>query len=174
MKKGYCKSSITALPKVLCLKAKNNRPCYEACCALRKKIERMLNFVYTLVFYPISMVIMQNNIDITQFSNPPPDISRFARLTWTYAHINTLTHPGWNKTNAVMVVVLEGDSICDRTPYIMLFSLSFGDSPGWGWRTSKRSRCVYWEPNIWVDTKTQNERKGLTLMAWSFGTEHIQ
>ncbi len=66
MKKGYCKSSITALPKVLCLKAKNNRPCYEACCALRKKIERTLNFVYTLVFYPISMVIMQNNIDITQ------------------------------------------------------------------------------------------------------------
>ncbi len=57
----------------------------------------------------------------TAFSNPPPDISRFARLTWTYAHINTLTHPGWNKTNAVMVVVLEGDSICDRTPYIMLF-----------------------------------------------------
>lgn len=70
MKKGYCKSSITALPKVLCIKAKNNRPCYEACCALRKKrlkkIKRTLNFVYTLVFYPISMVIMENNIDITQ------------------------------------------------------------------------------------------------------------
>lgn len=57
----------------------------------------------------------------TGFSYPPPDINRFARLTWTYAHINTLTHPGWSKTNAVMVVVLEVDSIYDRTSYIMLF-----------------------------------------------------
>jgi len=57
----------------------------------------------------------------TGFSYPPPDISRFARLILTYAHINTLTHPGWSKTNAVMVVVLEVDSIYDRTSYIMLF-----------------------------------------------------
>lgn len=56
MKKGYFESSITALPKVPCIKAKKNRLHYEACCALRKKkIERMLNL---LVFYPISMVIM--------------------------------------------------------------------------------------------------------------------
>lgn len=65
MKKGYCKSSITALPKVLCLKEKEQQAMLWGVLCF-KKIERTLNFVYTLVFYPISMVIMQNNIDITQ------------------------------------------------------------------------------------------------------------
>lgn len=126
MKKGYFESSITALPKVLCIKAKKNRPSILwglAYCVLR---EKKLNECSTLCTH--ACVLSHFHGDYveqywynTGFSYPPPDISRFARLTWTYAHINTLTHPGWSKTNAVMVVVLEVDSIYDRTSYIMLF-----------------------------------------------------
>lgn len=119
MKKGYFESSITALPKVPCIKAKKNRLRMRHAVVYEKIF--LMNAELACVLSHFHGDYVEQYWYNTGFSYPPPDISRFACLTWTYAHINTLTHPGWSKTNAVMVVVLEEDFIYDRTSYIMLF-----------------------------------------------------
>lgn len=158
MKKGYFKSSITVLPKVMCFKAKNNRPCW----ALRKKITELC--VHTLVFYPISMVITQNNIDITQ--GFPALLQIFCT-----SHMNIRSH---KYTYTPRLEQNQRSDACgfgsglhiwqDTIHHAVFLFHSVTLLAGAG-ELQKRSRCVYWEPNFWVDTKTQIERKGLTLAA---------